>query len=76
MTVSVAVAVFVPSCAVIVYVPAVCDPHAFAEHDAPVDAENVVAAVTSPSALLNWSKPFAVYVCDPPAVIDDATAQP
>ena len=32
--------------------------------------EKVVLDVTSPSELLEASKPSAVYACEPPAVID------
>jgi hypothetical protein len=31
--------------------------------------ENVVVEVTSPSELSNWSRPSAVYACEPPAAI-------
>ena len=52
----------------------VCAPEAVAVQVASVQdpfgpIENVVLAVTSPSELLYWSRPSAVYACEPPDVI-------
>ncbi len=52
----------------------VCAPVAEAVQVAPVHdpsgpTENTVDAVTSPSELFEESKPSAVYVCEPPALI-------
>ena len=56
----------------------VCAPAAVAVQVAPVQEPfgaivNVVAAVTLPSELSNWSRPCAVYVWEPPeAIVADA----
>src|SRR6266540_2690420 len=52
----------------------VCEPETvavqtFAVHEPFARIENVVRAVTSPSELFAASKPSAVYVCEPPALI-------
>src|ERR671934_14647 len=52
----------------------VCAPATEAVQVAPVQEpsgaiENVVAEVTSPRLLSYWSRPCAVYVCEPPALI-------
>ena len=39
------------------------------EQDPLASIENVVVEVTSPSELSYWSRPSAVYACEPPAVI-------
>ena len=39
------------------------------EQDPLASIENVVVEVTSPSELSYWSRPSAVYTCEPPAVI-------
>ena len=39
------------------------------EQDPLASIENVVVEVTSPSELSYWSRPSAVYVCEPPAAI-------
>jgi len=52
----------------------VCAPAVEAVQVAPVQdpfgaIEKIVLAVMSPSVLSYWSRPSAVYVCEPPAVI-------
>ncbi len=69
VTVSEAVLVFPESLPV-----TVCTPATVAVQLAPVQdpfgpIENVVEAVTSPSELLEASKPSAVYDCEPPAAV-------
>jgi hypothetical protein len=59
----------------------VCVPAAEAVQVAPVQEpfgaiEKVVLAVTSPRELSYWSRPSAVYVCDPPeGIVVDAGAR-
>src|SRR5919202_6709258 len=69
VTVNEGVAVLPPSFPV-----TVCAPASVAVQTLPVQEpfgpiENIVEEVTSPSELLAASKPSAVYVCEPPAVI-------
>src|SRR5919199_668643 len=75
-TCSEAVAVFVP------FVPVtVCAPPTAAVQVAPVQEpfgaiENVVVDVTSPSELSYWSRPSAVYACEPrDAIVAEAGAR-
>ena len=65
-----AVPVLPPSLPVTVWVPASVAVQLAPVQDPFGPIENVVPAVTSPSELLEASKPSAVYVCEPPAVID------
>jgi len=69
LTVSVAVSVLPEFVPVIVYVPALFEPQTFALQVAPPEALKLVDPVTLPREFPYESKPLAVYVCVPPALI-------
>src|SRR6185436_4337348 len=70
VTSSDAVPVFPAFVPVTVWVPPSEAVHVAPVHDPFGVIENVVAAGMSPSELLYWSRPCAVYACDPPEEID------
>ena len=60
---------------VTVWVPAAEAVQVAARHDPSGEIENAVLDVTSPSELLYWSRPCAVYACEPPeAIVAEAGA--
>src|ERR687887_589428 len=69
-TVSVDVLVLPPSFPVTVCAPEAVAVQVFPVHEPSGVMLNVVFEVTSPSELSYWSRPSAVYVCEPPDAID------
>src|ERR671937_364642 len=69
VTLNEAVAVLPPSLPVTVCAPATVAVQALPVQEPFGPIENVVDAVTSPSEFPDASKPWAVYVCEPPALI-------
>ena len=59
---------------VTVWAPAVAAVHVATVHDPFGETVNVVVEVTSPSELSYWSRPSAVYACDPPAAMPPTRA--
>src|SRR5919201_3566557 len=70
VTCSVAVPVLPPLVPVTVCAPATEAVHVAPVHDPFGAIEKVVLPVTSPSELSYWSRPSAVYACEPPDAID------